>query len=259
MTGAQMSDLNPIICDRLGVRHGFFTREGGASEGIYASLNGGVGSRDMPENIQENRTRMARWLGVATERFLSVYQVHSAICITVDADYAPVERPQADALATRVKGVALSVAAADCGPLLFADAKAGVIGAAHAGWKGAFGGVVEATIDAMLALGATRADIHAVLGPSIRKESYEVGPEFRARFMDQDARNGDFFTPSTRPGHFMFDLPGYTGRRFEKAGIGSFTDLMLDTYPDERRFFSYRRCTHRGEADYGRLISAIVL
>lgn len=254
-----MNSLQPLTCDRLGVRHAFFTREGGASEGIYASLNGGVGSRDLPEKVRENRARMAHWLGVQPERFVSVYQVHSAICITVDADYAPLERPQADALATREKGVALSVAAADCGPILFADAKAGVIGAAHAGWKGAFGGVVEATIDAMLALGAARADIHAALGPSIRKESYEVGPEFITRFMDQDERNGDFFTPSAKDGHFMFDLPGYTGRRFEKARIGSFTDLMLDTYPDERRFFSYRRCTHRGEADYGRLISAIVL
>jgi YfiH family protein len=238
-----------------GVRHAFFTREGGVSGGVYTSLNGGVGSRDEPSAVEENRRRMADALGVAT--LMVPYQIHSPTCVAVAEPWA--ERPRADALATSTPGLALGVTGADCGMTLYADKAAGVIGASHSGWKGAFDGVLEATLDTMEALGAHRRDIVAVLGPTIGPASYETGPEFIARFLQRDTGYAAFFTPSDRPDHHMFDLPAFIGHRLRTAGIGTFVSLGLDTYADEKRFFSYRRTTHRKEPDYGRLISAIAL
>ncbi len=250
------SDVPAIEAPALaGVRHAFFTRRGGASEGVYASLNGGVGSRDAPDAVAENRRRMTHHLGVAT--LLVPYQIHSPTCLAVAEPWT--ERPRVDALATRTPGLALGATGADCGMTLYADAIAGVIGASHSGWKGALGGVLEATLDTMETLGARRERIVAVLGPTIGAASYEVGPEFIARFVTADAGNAAFFTSSPREGHRMFDLPGYIGHRLRAAGVGRFVSLDLDTYADEGRFFSYRRATHRREPDYGRLVSAIVL
>lgn len=242
-----------------GIRHAFFTREGGVSSGIYASLNGGVGSADDAAAVATNRARMAEALGVAPDRLLSLYQIHSATVVTVDGPWCAAGRPKADALVTRTPGLALGVASADCGPVLFADGRAGVIGAAHAGWKGAVGGVLEATIAGMEALGAARSDIVATLGPTIGPASYEVGDEFIRRFTDEDERNARYFRPAERENHAMFDLPAFIVARLRAAGIRDANSLDLDTYADPARFYSYRRATHRGEPDYGRLISAISL
>ncbi|WP_349629408.1 peptidoglycan editing factor PgeF [Chelatococcus sp. YT9] len=242
-----------------GITHAFFTREGGVSEGLYASLNGGVGSSDDVVRVGENRRRMAAYLGVATSHLLGLYQIHSPDVITVEAPWPDGQRPRADAMVTATRGIALGVSSADCGPLLFADPEAGVIGAAHSGWKGAFTGVAEATLAAMEKLGARRDATTAVLGPTISQAAYEVGPEFRERFLKQDAGNGAYFTPSARDGHAMFDLPAYIVARLTRAGVGRVFDTGLCTYGDEQRFYSYRRATHRGEGDYGRLIAAIAL
>lgn len=255
--------LPVVACPKLsalsGIRHAWFTRKGGVSEGpLYASLNGGMGSQDERAAVLENRRRMAEHMGVAPERFLSVWQVHSPDVIAVDGPW-PGERPKADALVTATPDLAITVATADCGPVLFADAGAGVIGAAHAGWQGAFKGVLEATVAAMEALGARRSAITATIGPMLSQRNYEVGPEFVARFQAQDAANSRYFTPSQKPGHAMFDLPAYNVMRLERAGVGEVSDLGLCTYADEERFYSYRRTTHRGEPDYGRLICAIAL
>jgi polyphenol oxidase len=241
-----------------GIHHAFFTRQGGVSSGVYASLNGGTGSRDDPENVRENRARMAAALGVPGERFLVPFQVHSAEAIVVNEPWQG-ERPRCDGIVTNVRGLALGVTGADCGILLFSDAKAGVVAAAHAGWKGALTGIVEATISRMEELGARRADIAIALGPTIGGKSYEVGPEFVARFVGTAPHYARFFTPSERAAHAYFDLPGFIATRANEANAGDFEDLALDTYADEARFFSYRRTTHRGEPDYGRLIAAIVL
>lgn len=241
-----------------GLQHAFFTREGGVSEGIYASLNGGVGSNDSPEAVRENRAIMASHFGVVPDRLVTVWQVHSPDCLAVDRPW-PGERPKADGLATATPGLVLGIATADCGPVLFADAERRVIGACHAGWKGAFTGVVEATVNRMVELGAKREAIVAVLGPCIGPDAYEVGPEFVARFAEQANENAQFFKPSAREGHAYFDLHRYIGSRAAGAGIASFTDLGLCTYADEMRFYSYRRMVHRGEGDYGRLISAIMI
>ena len=237
----------------------FFTREGGVSVGLYASLNGGVGSRDDPAAVTQNRARMAAYLGVAADRLLTPYQVHSAQAAIVEAAWAPEERPRVDGLVTRTPGLALGVSGADCGVVLFSEPEAGVIGAAHAGWKGALTGVLEATVDAMQALGARASRIRAALGPTIGPLSYEVGPEFTARFIAASDAYRAFFTPSPRAGHAMFDLPAFIIMRLHAAGVGDARNLALDTYADDQRFFSYRRAVHRGEADYGRLIAAIVL
>lgn len=248
----------PALTTLPGIAHAFFTREGGVSEGIYASLNGGLGSSDARERILENRRRMASYLGVAQDHLLSVHQVHSPDTAIVSGPFAG-EKPKADAMATRTPGLALGISTADCGPVLFADAEARVIGAAHAGWRGAFTGVLESTLEAMESLGARRARIIAVLGPTISKAAYEVGPEFVERFMAADAGHQRYFAPSGKEGHALFDLPALIGARLQAAGVGEFVDLGLCTYTDEKRFFSYRRTTHRGEPDYGRLISAIAL
>lgn len=242
-----------------GVRHAFFTRRGGVSEGIYAGLNGGVGSSDARAAVQENRRRIAAHFDLPAERLLTLYQIHSATVITVEEPFAADARPQADALVTDRPGMLLGVASADCGPLLFADQEAGVIGAAHAGWKGAFGGVIEATLDHMEKLGARRERIAVALGPTISRKAYEVGPEFVARFTQTDPGLARHFAPSSRAGHAWFDLPSYIAERARAAGAGSFEDLGLCTYSDEERFYSFRRATHRGEADYGRLIAAITV
>jgi len=242
-----------------GIRHGFFTRTGGVSEGVYTSLNGGVGSRDAPAKVAENRARMATALGVSHERLITVYQIHSPDVVVADKPWSADARPRADAMVTRTPLLALGVSTADCGPLLFADGEARVIGAAHAGWRGAFTGVIEATIAAMEKLGAARRNIAVALGPTIRQPNYEVGPEFVARFAAADPDNARFFAASAKADHAMFDLPGYIADRVQRAGIDQFEDLGLCNYADADRFFSFRRMTHRGEADYGRHVNAITL
>jgi YfiH family protein len=241
-----------------GLRHAFFTREGGVSGEIYESLNGGLGSNDDPANVLENRRRMAEQMGVVPENFISVHQVHSPDAVVATGPWPDDTRPRADAIVTRTEGIAIGVTAADCGPILFADAGARVIGAAHAGWKGALTGVLESTIEAMEKLGADRSGIVAAIGPLIRQHSYEVGGEFVERFLDADGENKSFFIPSVRTGHAMFDLAGFIRMRLENAGVLMIDDIGVDTYSDER-FFSYRRSVHRKEPDYGRHIHAIAL
>jgi hypothetical protein len=202
---------------------------------------------------------MAERLAVAPDALVSLYQIHSAEAVVVERPWTHDARPKADAMVTRSPGLALGIGTADCGPILFADAQARVIGAAHAGWKGAFTGVIEATLAAMEGLGADRARVVAVLGPTISARAYEVGPEFVERFRAAGVATERFFAPSPREGHGMFDLPAFIGHRMSEAGVGTFVDLGLCTYADEERFFSYRRTTHRGEPDYGRLIAGIAL
>jgi YfiH family protein len=242
-----------------GIRHAFFTRAGGASTGLYAGLNTGVGSRDERDVVLENRRRAAAHLGTTSDRLATPYQVHGTDAVTVEKVWGPGLGPKADAVVTDRRGIAVGVGTADCGPVLFADAEAGVVAAAHSGWKGALTGILESTVDAMERLGASRDSIVAVLGPTISAEAYEVGPEFVARFVEADAENARFFRPSEREGHAYFDLPAYIVMRLRQAGLSEAYHLDLCTYADETRFYSYRRATHRGEPDYGRLLSAIVL
>ncbi len=242
-----------------GLTHGFFTREGGHSSGLFSSLNCGMGSGDDREAVLKNRATAAARLGVSPECLLSSWQVHSAEAAVVTGPWPCEERPRVDGLVTRTPGVALGVLTADCGPVLFADAQAGVIGAAHAGWKGALTGVTTRTLEVMEALGAERARITAVIGPTISQAAYEVGPEFPARFTEADPANARYFAPSSRPGHALFDLPLYLADRLRAEGVGLVVNLSLCTFSDEQRFFSYRRATHRHQKDYGRLISAIAL
>jgi polyphenol oxidase len=242
-----------------GIRHAFFTREGGVSDGIYATLNGGLGSNDEPGRVTENRARMAASLGVRPDHLLTAYQIHSPDVAIVDGPWSLDRRPRADALVTRRPGLAIGVTTADCGPVLLADEWARIVGVAHAGWRGAAGGVIEATIAAMERSGADRERIKAALGPVIRQPSYEVGPEFIAAFRMQDEANERFFIPSSRAGHASFDLPAYIAARLGAAGIRDIEDLGRCTYSDPALFFSFRRSTHRGEADYGRHVSAIAL
>ena len=237
------------------IAHGFFTREGGVSQGLFASLNCGLGSGDDPASVAGNRARVAERLGVAHDALATLYQIHSARVVELKEGDDPAERPQADALVTRRRGVALGILSADCVPLLFAAPEAGVVGAAHAGWKGARAGVAEATIEAMARLGAAPHQIRVGIGPAIQQRSYEVGPEFPGHFPGA----GGYFEPAPRPGHFLFDLPGYLKGRLARLGLGAVEDLALDTAGDPLRFFSYRRSVLAGEHDYGRLISAIVL
>jgi YfiH family protein len=242
-----------------GLAHAFFTRRGGVSTGLYDSLNGGVGSRDEPEAVRDNRARMAAALGLAADRLAIPYQVHSPDVATISSPFAPQARPRCDALVTATPGLGLGVTGADCGMILFADRQARVVAAAHAGWKGALAGVIEATVAAMARLGARPERIGAALGPCIAQGSYEVGPEFVAAFAAADADFKRFFAPSVDPTRAMFDLNAYIVERARRAGVGRFQDLGLDTYADEDRFFSYRRATHRNEPDYGRLVAAIAL
>jgi purine-nucleoside/S-methyl-5'-thioadenosine phosphorylase / adenosine deaminase len=242
-----------------GIRHAFFTREGGVSRGLYASLNGGVGSHDEAGDVAENRARMAAALGVAPHCLLTAYQIHSPQVVIAQGPWGAEARPRADAIVTRTPGLAIGVSTADCAPILFADPAAQVVGAAHAGWRGALSGVAEATLTAMERLGAARERIRAALGPMIRQDNYEVGPDLMARFAAEDKAAARFFRPAARDGHAHFDLGGYIGARLEQAGVRQIEDLRLCTYADPARFFSFRRTTHRAEADYGRHINAIAL
>jgi YfiH family protein len=241
-----------------GIRHGFFTREGGISTGVYASLNGGTGSEDKPELVSENRARMATALGCTPQNFLTAYQIHSPNVVVAEAPWPQDQRPRADAIVTRVPGLAIGISTADCGPILFADPQARIIGAAHSGWRGALTGVIEATVAAMEKIGAQRSRIVAAIGPMIRQKNYEVGDELVAKFTEADAANKSFFVPASRSGHAMFDLAGYVGTRLKQAGV-AYDDLGLCTYEEPTRFYSYRRMTHLNEPDYGRHINAIVL
>jgi YfiH family protein len=249
---------SPLLSAIPGLRHAFFDREGGVSRGIYGSLNAGIGSNDDPAAVGENRRRMAEQIGVLPQRFLTVHQTHSPDVIVATAPWQEGSRPKADAIVTRTEGLAIGTTAADCGPILLVDAGARVIGAAHAGWKGALTGILESAIAAMEKLGAERGRIIAAIGPLIRQPSYEVGGEFVERFIEADAENALFFLPSVRTGHSMFDLAGYIRRRLETAGVLMIDDIGVDTYADEN-FFSYRRSVHRKEPDYGRHVHAIVL
>jgi len=246
-----------VLSDLPGVVHGFFTRRGGVSNGLYASLNCGLGSDDARESVLANRARAVATLGLEPDRLATPHQVHSADVAIVDEVWEPGKGPKADAVVTARPGIAVGIGTADCSPVLFADAEAAVVGAAHAGWKGAFTGVIEATVEAMERLGARREAIVAVLGPTISKGAYEVGPEFRVRFLEADTANEIFFSPADRPDRHMFDLPAYIVSRMNAIGLGRIEDLRLCTYADPERFFSYRRTTHAGEPDYGRLLSAI--
>jgi YfiH family protein len=241
-----------------GITHGFFGREGGVSTGIYESLNCGPGSKDAPDAVAENRRRVADALGPQGEppQLVSLNQVHSPIVHVFPAWEA---RPEGDAMVTATPGLALGILTADCAPVLLADPRAKVIGAAHAGWKGALGGVLEATLDAMEKLGAMRGHVHAVVGPCISQAHYEVGWDFRDRFLELGLKQRRFFAVSDRPGHYRFDLPGYVVHRLTAAGAGSVESLGVCTYPPENGYFSFRRTTHTATPDYGRQISAIVL
>ena len=249
----------PSLQEHPRVRHGFFTRDGGVSGGLYQSLNCGFGSGDQTAHVAENRSRAMSQLNAAPDSLVTVYQIHSDQVAVVETPWRRDQAPKADGLATRQPGVTLGILTADCVPVLFAEAEAGVIGAAHAGWRGALDGVLEAVIAAMERLGAARQGIAAGIGPCIAQESYEVGPEFPAPFLQQSAENQDLFQPAERAGHFMFDLKGYVARRLTAAGIGAVDGLACDTCADEARFFSYRRACRTGEPDYGRGLSAITL
>ena len=240
------------------VRHGFFTRRGGASEGIYASLNCGLGSDDDRAHVHENRRRAMREIGLNEDALRTVYQIHSANVVTIENSTDITSATKADALVSTQPGIALGVLAADCAPVLMADAQSGVIGAAHAGWRGAVSGVIEATVAAMAGLGAEPSRVTAVIGPCIGQESYEVGAEFPQPFQQQDPANDRFFAPRNRDGHLQFDLAGYALSRLAAAGVSSSSALGADTYADED-LFSYRRTCHRGEPDYGRNLSVIAL
>jgi polyphenol oxidase len=242
-----------------GIRHGFFTRQGGVSTGIYSSLNCGLGSNDDRALVSNNRNRVAQHLGAIAGQLVTVYQTHSTIALTIDRPFESGSIPKADALVTRTPGLAVAALAADCAPVLFADPNAKVVAAAHAGWRGAVGGILESTITAMEQLGAKRSDIHAAVGPCIHQEHYEVGPEFEAQFVVAAPGNAAFFRVPPAKTRAHFDLPGFVADRLARVAIASVTPSPHCTYADPARFFSFRRTTHRGEPDYGRQISAIVV
>jgi purine-nucleoside/S-methyl-5'-thioadenosine phosphorylase / adenosine deaminase len=238
--------------------HGFFGRAGGVSEGIYASLNCGPGSKDAREQVLENRRRATAALASGA-RLVTLYQVHSAEAVAVTLPWDIPDNPKADAMATDRPGIALGILTADCAPILLAEPEARVIGAAHAGWNGAIQGVAESVIAAMTRLGAKRDRIHAAIGPCISQSAYEVGPEFAERFRAADSANTRFFVPSKRDAHWQFDLPAYVAEQLRRTGIAQVEIVPACTYAREADFFSYRRATHRKEPDYGRQLSAIVL
>ena len=237
-----------------GIRHGFFGRRGGVSEGVYASLNAGPGSSDARAAVAENRTRIAEAMGLSD--LVSCYQVHGVDVVEVSAPWA--DRPQADAMVTSGTGIGLAILTADCGPVLFADAEAGLLGAAHAGWKGALAGVCEATVEAMIVRGAEVSRIHAAIGPAIQQASYEVGPEFRETFRSAEPESEAFFIPG-QGDRLHFDLTGFVDQRLSRLGLGGIDRLANDTCAEEEAFFSNRRRNHRGEPDYGRNASVIAL
>ncbi|MBF0561050.1 MAG: peptidoglycan editing factor PgeF [Alphaproteobacteria bacterium] len=241
------------------IRHGFFTRAGGISGGLYASLNCGFGSKDDPANVAANRRRAMAMIDLPPEALVTVRQEHTAQAVVVDQEWTYEQAPVADAMVTTRYGLALGILTADCAPVLFADSEAGVIGAAHAGWRGAKAGVIEATVTAMVGLGASPARIVAAIGPCIAQRSYEVGPEFPGPFLTEDRDNALFFASSHTSGRHKFDLGGYVARRINRLGIQNVVRTPGDTVLEETRFFSYRRATLRGESDYGRGLSSIVL
>lgn len=241
------------------VRHAFFTREGGVSADVFAALNCGFGSGDEPGRVARNRALAMARLGLAADRLATAYQCHSATVAVVEGPWRHGEAPRVDGLVTRIPGIALGILTADCAPVLFADPGAGVIGAAHAGWRGALGGVLEATLARMEEFGAARQRVQAGIGPCIGPLSYEVGPEFPAPFLAEDRAAGSFFAPAPRAGHFLFDLAGYAAHRLKRTGIATIACAARDTLGEEECFFSYRRATRRGERRYGRLLSAIAL
>ena len=243
-------------CD--GIRHGFFTRQGGVSKGVYGSLNCGLGSRDDAENVQQNRSLVAETLGVPPERLLTLYQIHSATAVIVDKPWNGTVS-EADALVTRTPGLAIGALTADCAPVLFCDPEARVIAAAHAGWRGALLGIIEATVASMERLGAKPERVVAVIGPTISQRAYEVGTDYVERFLADEPASSPFFMTDDGSGEPHFDLAGYVAERLARADVGTVSDLGLCTYCDETRLFSYRRSQHHGEEDYGRQISAIVL
>jgi YfiH family protein len=247
-----------LICTEPRLRHGFFTRQGGVSTGIYASLNCGLGSGDDRDHVTANRARCAEILEVAPAGLVTAYQVHGIAVAEVTEPWAPGHGPKADALVTTRRGVALGILTADCTPILLADPEAGVIGAAHAGWKGAKAGVMDAVVAAMIRNGATASSIVAAVGPVIGPASYEVGPEFRRAFLDDDAQAAVFFHDGPR-GRPHFDLPGFVLHRLALLGLGGIDRIEADTCADADRFFSYRRSCLTGEPDYGRQLSAIAL
>ncbi len=240
-----------------GVRHCFFSRNYGVSEGLYRSLNGGFGSKDDPAKVTRNRRLAAERLDLDPVKVTGVDQRHTAEVVAVADPWSRPDNPIADALVTDRPGIGLLVLTADCAPVFLADRKARAVAAIHAGWKGAFGGVIENTVAAMAAFGVQPADIVAGIGPTIAHRSYEVGPEFKERFVGHDALNEDLFVPARRAHHHFFDLPGYVSRRLQAAGVGVIVGAPHDTYAEEDRFFSHRRSVHRGEPDYGRNISII--
>ncbi|MBA4803887.1 MAG: peptidoglycan editing factor PgeF [Brevundimonas sp.] len=251
--------LQPVthpLLDRAGVRHGFFTRLGGVSTGLYDSLNTGVGSSDDPAAVAENRRRIAGHLGGTADDLAACYQVHSAVARVAKTGWKG-ERPEGDASVTAAAGVICAVLTADCAPILLADPEAGVVGAAHAGWKGALGGIIPATVAAMEALGARPARMAAVVGPCIARDSYEVGADFEARFEHQAPGSGRFFTAGASADKRLFDLPGFVLWRLEQAGVGEAAWTGEDTRSDAARFFSNRRAFLEGEPDFGRQMSAI--
>lgn len=259
MTDAtHLAPVTHPLLDKAGIRHGFFTRQGGFSTGIYDSLNTGVGSSDDPAAVQENRRRIAAHMGGTPDDITACYQIHSALCRVADAGWKG-ERPEGDAVATAAPGVVCAVLTADCAPVLLADAEAGVVGAAHAGWKGALGGIVHSTVAALQALGAEPSRITAVVGPCIAQQSYEVGADYQDRFEHHDPGSGRFFVPGGLPDKRLFDLPGFVLWRLEQAGVGEAAWTGDDTRADEARFFSNRRAFLRGEPDFGRMMSAISL
>jgi YfiH family protein len=245
--------------DGAGVRHAFFTRRGGASGGLYDSLNCSFGSGDEPESIARNRAIAMARLGLAADRLVTLYQIHSAEVVTVERPWPRKAAPRADGMVTREPDIALGILTADCVPILFCDAAAKVIGAAHGGWRGALAGIVEATLERMEVLGAERSRIRAGIGPCIAQKSYEVGPEFPQQFIAENSEGASYFAPAARPGHFMFDLPGYIEHRLARAGLATVERCGHDTVAEDGRFFSYRRACLRGEEVYGRGLSAIVL
>lgn len=257
--------LEALPSDALESPHGFFTRAGGVSQGVYAGLQCGYGAKeDDAAHVDENRRRARAELGPSAHALVTAYQQHTPRALAVSDAWEPHDAPVADALATRTPGLAIGVLTADCAPVLLEDAEAGVVGAAHAGWKGALGGVLEASIDVMEALGAQRGRIAAAIGPTIGADSYEVGPEFVARFLEGDPGSAGFFSAPTAPdalaaGKAQFDLPGYVERRLKRAGVAKADWIGADTYPDASRFYSNRRALHLAEADYGRLLSAIMV
>ncbi|MFW0777595.1 MAG: peptidoglycan editing factor PgeF [Rickettsiales bacterium] len=258
-----MSSAPHLTCEHLmelpNIRHGFFTREGGVSDGIYSSLNCGPGSDDTPEKVIENRSRAAQTLGQELHRLVTCYQVHSAVVQQVDEPWDSISAPEADAMVTKNPNIILGILTADCLPVLFADGKAGIIGAAHAGWKGAFHGVLENTVEAMEKLGANNNHIIATIGPGIAQASYEVGAEFRERFLAQTPDNEIYFIPGKREAHYLFGLKAYAMDRLRNIGLAHINLLERDTCFEEDAFFSFRRATLKGEPSYGRQISAITI